>query len=50
LIEVLEYLYAKEGWMIANNFNHYHPAIENYQHLIVPDIAVFKDIEISKYD
>ncbi|NWJ48644.1 MAG: Uma2 family endonuclease [Chloroflexi bacterium] len=47
LLEVLKWLYHKEGWMVAGNFNHYHEEIENSENLIVPDIALFKGIEIA---
>jgi hypothetical protein len=46
LVSVLEWLYYKEKWMVATNFHHYHPAIQNSRHLIIPDVAVFKDINI----
>lgn len=47
LVSVLEQLYRYEQWMITVNRHHYHPAIRNSKHLIIPDIAVFKDIPIS---
>jgi Uma2 family endonuclease len=46
LVRVLEWLYRVEQWMITVNRNHYHNAVDNSQKLIVPDIAVFKGIEI----
>lgn len=33
--------------MITVNRHHYHPAIQNKLRLVVPDIAVFKDIPIQ---
>jgi Uma2 family endonuclease len=47
LKSVLRYLYRFERWMVAGNFNHYHKEIENSENLIVPDIALFKGIEIA---
>jgi Uma2 family endonuclease len=47
---VLEWLYRQEKWMIATNFHHYHPAVHNSKNLIIPDIAVFKDIPISSQE
>ena len=32
---------------VATELNHYHPAVQNSQKLIVPDIAVFEGINIS---
>jgi Uma2 family endonuclease len=43
---VLIHLYRYEKWLVAGNLNHYHDDIDNTQHLIVPDVAVFKGIEI----
>src|SRR5437764_1084745 len=47
LVRVLEWLYHLEKWMITVNRNFYHEAINNSEKLIVPDIAVFKGINIS---
>ncbi len=46
LVRVLEWLYHNEQWMITINRNFYHQIIENSEKLIVPDIAVFKGIDI----
>jgi Uma2 family endonuclease len=43
---VLRYLYRYEGWMVAGERNHYHSALDNSEKMIVPDIAVFKGIDI----
>ena len=47
LKSVLRHLYRLERWMVAGNFNHYHDEIENSEQLIVPDIALFKGIELE---
>ncbi len=47
LVQVLGWLYHEEQWMIAVNRHHYHPAIRNSINLIVPDVAVFKDIPLT---
>lgn len=47
LMQVLEWFYHDDGWMVAHNLNFYHPLIQNSENLIVPDIAVFKDIAIA---
>jgi len=46
MVRVLEWLYRAEKWMIAAERNLYHPALNNTEKLIVPDIAVFKGINI----
>jgi Uma2 family endonuclease len=46
LVEVLEWYYRAEQWLIAGNFELYHPAIQNSQGKITPDISVFKDVQI----
>jgi Uma2 family endonuclease len=46
LLRVLEWLYHSKQWMITLNRNFYHEVIENSEKLIVPDIAVFKGINI----
>jgi len=38
---VLAHLYADAGWFVARNLSFYHAAVQNSQHLISPDIAVF---------
>jgi len=43
---VLRHLYRYEGWMVAGERNLYHQALNNSEKLIVPDIAVFKGINI----
>ncbi len=50
LTQVLRWLYRYEGWVVATNLNHYHPAVENSQKLIVPDVVVFKGIPISSQE
>ncbi len=45
-IKVLEWLYRAEHWLIAAELNHYHTALNNSEKMIVPDIAVFKGINI----
>ena len=47
LVAVLDWLFHAEGWYIARNLTFFHPAIENSQHLISPDIAVFRGIVLS---
>ena len=46
MVRVLEWLYRSEKWMIAAERNLYHPALNNSEKMIVPDIAVFKGINI----
>lgn len=46
LVLLLEWLYHKENWFIASEIIHKHPAIRNSRNKIVPDIAVFKGIEV----
>ncbi len=46
MVRVLEWLYRVDKWMIAAELNHYHTALNNSEKMIVPDIAVFKGINI----
>ena len=38
---VLAHLYRDVGWFVARNLTFFHPAVQNSQNLISPDIAVF---------
>lgn len=46
LVQVLEELFRAEKWMVTANRNMYHEALDNSEKLIVPDIAVFKGIDV----
>src|SRR5689334_11763707 len=47
LVAVLDWLMHAEGWYVARNLTFFHPAIQNSQQLIAPDIAVFRGIVLS---
>ena len=40
-VYLLRWLYRPVGWYVARNLTFYHPAIQNSQQMISPDIAVF---------
>lgn len=48
LVAVLYQLFAIENWEVAPTRDLHHPLINNKQHVITPDITVFKDIELSE--
>ena len=43
----LEIYFEPQGVRVSSELNHYHRAVNNSQNLIVPDIAVFKGVEIA---
>lgn len=46
LMSVFEWLYRQEDWFIASEIILHHPLIENSSHTVVPDLNVFKGIDI----
>lgn len=50
LVAVLDALLEREGWHVARNLTMFHPAIENSQNLISPDIALFIGIPLTNDD
>jgi hypothetical protein len=48
LIGVLNNYYVNEKWMLAQNRNLHHPQVRNKRNIVVPDLAVYKDIAIPK--
>jgi Uma2 family endonuclease len=42
----LRQFYRQEQWLVAINLAVFHPTIRNSQRYVVPDLAVFKDIQI----
>jgi Uma2 family endonuclease len=46
MLLTLRQFYRQEQWLTAINLAIYHPAIRNSQRYVVPDLAVFKDIQI----
>jgi len=48
LVEVLEWYYRLKDWLIAGNLELHHPAIQNTQAKITPDVIVFKGILITE--
>lgn len=48
LVEVLDWYYRSTSYLINANLNHYHPAIRNSQHLVVPDLAILKNHSLDR--
>jgi Uma2 family endonuclease len=48
LYDVLTYLYRDAGWFVARNLTFLHPAIQNSQNMISPDIAVFVGLVVEE--
>jgi Uma2 family endonuclease len=48
LFEVLKWYYQDQNWLVTGNLELHHPAINNSQRKIVPDVMVFKDIDLSE--
>jgi Uma2 family endonuclease len=47
---VLAHLYRDAGWFVARNLTFFHPAIQNSQYLISPDIAVFVGLALTRQE
>jgi len=48
LVEVLKWYYQEQNWLVTGNLELHHPTIKNSQHKIIPDVVVFKDIELRQ--
>jgi Uma2 family endonuclease len=48
LVEILKWYYQNQNWLVTGNLELHHPAIRNSQRKIVPDVLVFKDIDLSE--
>jgi Uma2 family endonuclease len=47
---VLAHLYRDAGWFVARNLTFFHPAIQNSQNLISPDIALFVGLVLTRQE
>ena len=48
LVDVLKWYYQEQNWLVTGNLELHHPAIQNSKHKIIPDVVVFKDIELTE--